>query len=528
MNNNKPMYPSAKKTAWSFALVLISIVVNILAACILIYISNYSALSKNVFIWLNVGILVALLVIDVLVFISVRQMNKIVSIISSILLCVCLIVCGYGSYVCLRIQANIDSMTAVDQVQEVNCALVIYSGSSTTPILDETDLAGKKIGVATNSNTGTIAKRKLESEGITAEYVEYSGYSDVYRALIGGDIECATLPITWESLMEEDVSVTQFVKDCSALLTITDQVNSTNQTGADKDLTKEPFTILLTGQNEGLADTIMLISVNPISMKVTMTSIARDSYVPISCYGGGSSKINDAHASSEECMVATVEQLTGIDIDYTVEFNFASVVQVVDAVGGVDVDITEEFDAQCWDIVNDELVVYHLWPGNDVHLDGARALGFARERYAFADGDFARQRHQQEIIDQVLTKIMATKNPDTILKVMDAAGENIITNFTREQLVNFISYAMKKADRYYGDSLEGVFNIVHSRIMGYDSSVYNASLDMDLYIYKLYDQSIYNTKAAVDRNMDLNYPIGESTPVNWSAAEEFEVPDISE
>ena len=75
------------------------------------------------------------------------------------------------------------------------------------------------------------------------------------------------------------------------------------------------------------------MSVNPVSMKVTMVSIPRDSYVPISCYNGGKSKINSAHASSEACLVQTVQNLTGITIDYTIEFNFASVIQVVDAVG---------------------------------------------------------------------------------------------------------------------------------------------------------------------------------------------------
>ena len=85
-------------------------------------------------------------------------------------------------------------------------------------------------------------------------------------------------------------------------------------------------------------------------------------------------------------MVKTVENLMGIDIDYTIEFNFASVVQVVDAVGGVVVDIPVSFDAQCWNIYTDELAVFRLEAGENVYLDGARALGFVRERMAFPDG----------------------------------------------------------------------------------------------------------------------------------------------
>ena len=122
-----------------------------------------------------------------------------------------------------------------------------------------------------------------------------------------------------------------YIDDTTTLLSFKESYTTKNDDGVEKDLTKEPFTVLLSGENQGLADAIILISVNPVSMRITMTSIARDSYVPITCYGGRSNKINAAHASSESCLVNTVEKLTGIDIDYTVEFNFKSVIQVVDA-----------------------------------------------------------------------------------------------------------------------------------------------------------------------------------------------------
>jgi len=527
-NRTNIKYPSEKMTRWNIVLMILTIIANLIVAFVLVYVSNYGALSKMLFILINVGTLIGLLVIDLLVYFSIRTMNKKVYTAAAIILCASLAAGSYAAYVAARIQGNIDSMTSSTQTSDVSAAFVIYSGNSGTAITSISDLDGKKIAVAKGTQTASIGEKKLANNNVTAEYKEYSGYTEAYRALIAGDVQCAILPVTWESLMEEDTSLSQYIDKCSSILNFSDSVTDTNKSGADKDLTKEPFTILLTGENEGLADTIMVLSVNPVSMKVTMTSIARDSYVPISCYGNQSSKINGAHAVSESCMVDTVEQLLGITIDYTVEFNFASVIQVVDAVGGVDVDISTGFDAQCWDIATDELEVYHLDAGDNVHLDGTRALGFARERYAFVDGDFARQRHQQEIISQVLTKIMASKDPNMILQVMDAAGSNISTNFTRNQLVNFISYAMQKATRYYGDSLSGVFNIVHSRIYGSDSSVYDSGFGMNLYIYKLSTQSVNDTVDAIKRNMNLNSPIGNSTPVSWSAGEEYDPPDVSD
>ena len=305
-------------------------------------------------------------------------------------------------------------------------------------------------------------------------------------------------------------------------------ITSESETGANKDITKEPFTVLVTGENEGLADSIILMSVNPISMKVTMTSIARDSYVPISCYGS-SEKINAAHASSESCMVKTVENLMGIDIDYTIEFNFASVVQVVDAVGGVVVDIPVSFDAQCWNIYTDELAVFRLEAGENVYLDGARALGFVRERMAFPDGDFARQKHQQEVMEQIIQKIMSSKDPQMFLNVLDAAGDNIKTNFTVEQMTGFINYALQKSKRYYDtNNISGLFNFESSRVYGYAANLWNSSLQMDLWIYRLFNGSIQDCANAIKRNLSTTATPDTPTSVSWSAADTFTPDPVSQ
>ena len=260
-----------------------------------------------------------------------------------------------------------------------------------------------------------------------------------------------------------------------------------------------------------------------------MTSIARDSYVPITCYGGGSSKINAAHAVSEACMVDTVQQLTGINIDYTVEFNYTSFVQIVDAVGGVVVDNPVTFDAQCWNIYENELAVFTIEAGENVYLDGARALGFARERHAFADGDFARQRHQQEIIEQVIQKVMNTRDPNTYLKILQAAGDNIKTNMSSEQMVEFVSYAMKKANRYYdSNNASGIFNIQSNRITGYNVMMWDDNLDMYLYTYWLYNGSISDSYNAIERNITMSQSPSQLGSASWSAHDTYTPPAMSQ
>ena len=526
-NKDRKKKTKKSRTIVNIILTALTITVNVFVAYILIGTSRFSSVSSSLFTEINVIALIALLVLDVFVILTVRIKKIALIIISFAILIAFSGTGGYAVYAVNRINKNVNKITTKKKEENVTASLVIYSGTSGDPITSVKDLNERKVGVSKGSKTEEIAKNRFESEGVTPQYVELNGYQEVLSSLITGKVDCAVMTTSYATDYEEDPNLSNYLKDTSSLLDFSDTVTTTSTEGADKDITKEPFTVLVTGENQGLADSIILMSVNPVSMKITMSSIPRDSFVPISCWYGGKSKINSAHASSEECMVNTVENVTGVDIDYTIEFNFASVIQVVDAVGGVDVDISTGFDAQCWDVEKDELVVYHLDPGENVHLDGTRALGFVRERYAFPDGDFARQRHQQEVIEQVVEKIMATRDPNTFLKILDAAGDNIKTNFTVNQMTSFINYALSKSKRYYNqDDVSGLFDFVSSRYYGSDSSVFDPSLGIDLYTYELSQYSIQKNYAAIERNLNLNAEMTPPVPVTWNASETYEVPDF--
>ena len=508
---------------------LITITVNVLVTFMMFQVTRYAAIGKDMFLYLNVGVLVVLILIDLLLMVVIRTRKIAVFVIDLLVLCLFLGAGGYGTYVLAEVNKNVDKITTTTQTEkEVSASLVIYTGTDGEPIVNLEDLNGRKVGISTGSNTGKIAEKKFESDGISVEWVECAGYDEVLQGLIDGTVDCAVLSTNWESQFQEDPALGDYLSSMSVLSSFSDTVASEGVAGADKDITKEPFTVLLSGENEGLADTIIVMSVNPVSMKVTMVSIPRDSYVPISCYNGGKSKINSAHASSEACLVQTVQNLTGITIDYTIEFNFASVIQVVDAVGGIEVNNPIEFVGQCWDVETDSLVNRIIPAGDGVHLDGQMALGFARERYAFTDGDFARQRHQQEVIEQVVSKLMASKSPQMFLDVLAAAGDNIKTNFTINQMTSFINYALQKSKRYYDQgNIAGIFNFVSSREYGYSTMVWNEGLQLSLYTYNLFNGSIRDNTLATERNLNLYSSYSIPGAVNWSAGTTYTPDSIS-
>ena len=540
-NNIPPQTPKNKKskkpkkgefkkdpTVLNIIVTIFTIVANILVVYILFNTTKFSSIGQNIFMMINIAVLAILLLLDLLVILMIRTRKIALFVISIIVLSLFVGGGGYGFYALGRVNKNVTKITGEKKEEEVAASLVIYSGTSGDPITDVKDLEGRRVGVAKGTKTEEIAKTKLSSSNTNVEYVEVNGYTDLLSNLITGAVDCAVLPVNYQSQFEEDENLSAYLPDTQSILDFSETITSSSEAGADKDITKEPFTVLVTGENEGLADSIILMSVNPISMKVTMTSIARDSYVPISCYGS-SEKINAAHASSESCMVKTVENLMGIDIDYTIEFNFASVVQVVDAVGGVVVDVPVSFDAQCWNIYTDELAVFRIEAGDNVYLDGARALGFVRERMAFPDGDFARQRHQQEVMEQIIQKIMSSKDPQMFLNVLDAAGDNIKTNFTVEQMTGFINYALQKSKRYYdSNNISGLFDFESSRVYGYAANLWNSSLQMDLWIYRLFNGSIQDCANAIKRNLSTTATPDTPTSVSWSAANTFTPDPVSQ
>ena len=519
---------SRQQLSINFMMSFATALFNILVVLLVYRVTKYSTVSKLMFILGNGLVLLFLLIFDLLIFLSIRTRKPRILIACLIVLTFLVPTTEYAWMLVSRVNNSIEQIVETESEESISASFIIYTESVGSPIIQIDDLSGKKVGVLSGTHMAEVAQKRLENEGITATIVNYTNSIEEFTALINGEIDAAVLPPTYATTIGEDENLKTFVDKTKSILNFSDTVTTSAQEGSNKDLTKDPFTVLLTGENEGLADTIILMSVNPVSMKITMTSIARDSYVPITCNGYGKSKINAAHYTSEGCMVDTVENLTGVHIDYTVEFNFASVIQIVDAVGGVDVDITESFDAQSWDIESDSLVVYHIEAGDNQHLNGQLALGYARERHAFADGDFARQRHQQEIISKVIAKIMALKDPNMAVSVLEAAGENVKTNISVEQLLNFVTYIMAKSQRYYdGSNLSGVLNIQSSRIFGYDSSVWNEGLQMNLYTYEIYKGSVIAEANNIERNTNLNSPYSIPDSVNWDATQDYPVPPVS-
>ena len=144
------------------------------------------------------------------------------------------------------------------------------------------------------------------------------------------------------------------------------------------------------------SDTIVIVHVPADRAHLTVMSIPRDSWLDIP--GHGRAKINAAlSVGGVPLAVQTVESLIGSRIDHVAVVDFAGFEAVTDALGGVDVDNPIGFESS---------LNGHTFPQGTQRLNGAEALAFARERYAFTDGDFQRVRNQQLLIRSLLSGVM--------------------------------------------------------------------------------------------------------------------------
>jgi LCP family protein required for cell wall assembly len=160
-------------------------------------------------------------------------------------------------------------------------------------------------------------------------------------------------------------------------------------------------------------DTIILLTIDPISKTAGMLSIPRDLWVAIP--GFGHSRINTAWTVGEAAKLPgggpglameTVSQLIGVPVHYYVQVDFGTFISFINLIGGIDVYVEQRMVLDPTGSGQDHFV---LKPGDFRHLTGKRALAYARcrdESQGCSDGDVGRARRQQQVILAIRDKVL--------------------------------------------------------------------------------------------------------------------------
>jgi len=167
---------------------------------------------------------------------------------------------------------------------------------------------------------------------------------------------------------------------------------------------KKPISILLMGTDtgaldrtyKGRTDSMMVITLNPQNEKTTITSIPRDTAVSIPGFEGQApSKINAAYAwGSAKTSIKTVQQMLNVPVDFYALINMGGMKKVIDEVGGVDLTPTISF----------KFGDYTFKKGDKTHMNGTKALAYARMRHDDPNNDYGRQTRQREVLMALVKK----------------------------------------------------------------------------------------------------------------------------
>lgn len=200
------------------------------------------------------------------------------------------------------------------------------------------------------------------------------------------------------------------------------------------DVTSTPFNVYITGidqweSEKGLdlerSDVNMIMTINPFTKKVLLTSIPRDTYVKLHT-AQQMDKLTHTGVYGVDETLNTVEDWLNIDINYYVKMNFTGAKDIINAMDGISVYSPVAFESS--------LKGYKYKKGWN-KLGGSKALYFARERHAFEGQDSIRVENQQRVIKAIIKKMtssttMLTKYGD----IMAAAGDNLSTNMSPEEM----------------------------------------------------------------------------------------------
>jgi LCP family protein required for cell wall assembly len=199
----------------------------------------------------------------------------------------------------------------------------------------------------------------------------------------------------------------------------------------------QPISILLLGVDErtndvGRSDSTMVLTANPEKQKMQIVSIPRDTQVTIP--GRGVHKINAAYAYGGPALaMQTIENFTGIKLDYYVRINMEALSALVDAVGGITV-----YNTIDWKDEGYYKKGFHYTKGN-LTLNGPEALGFVRMRHEDPNGDFGRNQRQREVMTAIVNKAAKIQSIGSYTKILAALGNNVKTNMTFNDMKNIVT-----------------------------------------------------------------------------------------
>ncbi len=356
-----------------------------------------------------------------------------------------------GGYYISKTGSLLTNITNVTKHAKNTVSVVVKQSSD---IKNKSQLNGLSVGTLRTIGTQGSSKalKELSKDGIVMNQREYDSLSAMLEAFYNGEVDSIIINESSRSQILDMESYADFDNNTRVVYQTSYKVENTDKANAVSDITSKSFNVLISGSDtrggfdeNGRSDVIMVATINPKTSTILLTSVPRDFYVTTACDAadgcmqGALDKITHTGIHGTNTTKRTVEQLLGIEINYTFKVGFDTVTDLVDALGGVDVYVEPGYAVST--------STFSVHEGTN-HLDGQHALAYARERYSYTEGDRQRTKNQQQVLMGIVNE--ATK-PSVITKyasIMDAMANTFSTTMSNEEISDLIKYQINNNPKW--------------------------------------------------------------------------------
>lgn len=418
------------------------------------------------------SILIALMVIlnliaDVFLFMR-KKWTKVISIITYILITVISVVgIKYGNETIEFLNKGFDNLKT--EVTTYN--VIVLSKSSYKEI---NDLTNRDMGYLNIDQNKDKVINEI-NKNVTLEMKEHEDLFDMYIKFTQGLLTSLVLDEAQMDILAEAYSkldstikvIYTFSIETNVVEEEEDKKVSVSANGRNNINKGASFSIYLSGSdsrsnkiyNKTRSDVNMIITVNPDTKTILLTSIPRDYYVMVHGQTGLKDKLTHSGIYGMETSRKTVEDLFNIDIEYTIKVGMNSVVELVDIVGGIEVYSDTSFDSS-------HISGWHVNKGMN-YMDGKKALAYARERYAYSSGDRHRIQNQQQVLEATLEKVISSEN--LLLKydsILNSLNKFYLTDIPRSKISEYVKMQLNDMAswEFISQSVDGTGNLNYCHV----------------------------------------------------------------
>lgn len=405
--------------------VVISLIQLVVSIVFMVFLHNVELIP------ITYEILIGIILVLFTFFVLVTQRWKVPGVLTKILSLVMVVVLVMGSVYLDVTKTAIKKISGDSHTVSKMCIYVMKD--SPADKLD--DLTGKKCGVLENIDTELTQNMKNHIANDASVKLEYKGYVGMTATVDGmykGEVDAIIMNESYVSAIIEMEGYADFLDKTKVIYTKDFEIAQESGNNEKVRLNKDIMTVYFSGiDTEGKptaksrSDVNIIATINFKTHQVLMINTPRDYYVPLSVSNGVRDKLTHAGIYGVDVSIDTLSMLYGINIDYYVRVNFTGFEKIIDAIGGVTVYSDYEF-----------VTLNHCIPikKGENHLNGLEALGFARERYFYADGDNQRGKNHMMIIQSIVDTMSSPAMLANYTELINIISENVITDMPYSEI----------------------------------------------------------------------------------------------